>query len=138
MAENKTRATEASVEEYVAAIADEQRRKDCETLIKLMKKVTRKPATLWGSSIVGFDSYHYRYESGREGDWCITGFSSRKSDISVYLMASGPNQESLLTQLGRHKMAKSCLSIRRLSDIDMKVLEQLVVESVAEVKRRYG
>jgi len=138
MAENKTRATEASVEEYIAAIADEQRRKDCETLIKLMKKVTRKPATLWGPSMVGFDSYHYKYESGREGDWCVTGFSSRKSDISVYLMANGPNQESLLTQLGRHKMAKSCLSIRRLSDIDMKVLEQLVVESVAEVKRRYG
>jgi len=138
MAENKTRATKARVEDYIAAIADEQRRKDCETLIKLMKKVTRKPATLWGSSIVGFDSYHYKYESGREGDMCVTGFSSRKGDISVYLVASGPNQEALLARLGRHKMGKSCLYIHRLSDVDMKVLEQLVVESVAEVRRRYG
>ena len=93
---------------------------------------------MWGNSIVGFGSYHYRYDSGREGDACATGFSARKSDISVYLSASGERQEQLLAQLGRHKMGKACLSIRRLSEVDVNVLEQLVVDSVAEIKRRYG
>ncbi len=138
MAENKTRATDASVDEYIAAITSEERRSDCQVLIKLMSKVTKAPPVMWGTSIVGFDSYHYKYESGREGDMGATGFASRKGDISVYLVASGKNQEALLAKLGRHKMGKSCLYIRRLSEIDMKVLERLIVESVAEVKRRYG
>ena len=138
MAENKTTENELSVDDYLAAIADDARREDCEVLRQLMAKVTRKPARMWGDSIVGFGSYHYRYDSGREGDMCRTGFSSRKAGISVYLVASGVNQEALLAQLGKHKMSKSCLTIRRLADVDMKVLKQLVVESVAEVKRRYG
>jgi Domain of unknown function (DU1801) len=138
MAENKTQPTAARVENYLAAIEDDARRADCEALVKLMRKVTKQPPVMWGTGIVGFGSYHYVYESGRSGDWCITGFSSRKSDISVYLTASFEGQQELLAALGKHKMAKSCLSIRRLSDVDMQVLEKLVAGSVAEVKRRYG
>ena len=138
MADNKTRPSNASVEAYIAAIDDEMRRADCEALVKLMSQVTAEPPAMWGSSIVGFGSYHYKYESGREGDMAATGFSSRKGDISVYLVASGANQEQLLAQLGRHKMGKACLTIRRLSDVDAMVLRQLVVDSVAEVRRRYG
>jgi hypothetical protein len=137
MAENKTKATDASVASYLAAIEDEARRRDCEALAKLMRKVTGQRAAMWGAGIVGFGSYHYRYDSGREGDMCVTGFSSRKADISVYLVAEGKGQQENLARLGRHKMAKSCLHIRRLSDVDLAVLERLIAESVAEVRRRY-
>jgi len=93
---------------------------------------------MWGTSIVGFDSYHYTYASGHSGDSCVAGFSSRKGDISVYLTAGFPGHEDLLAKLGRHKMGKACLSIRRLSDVDMEILEKLVAGSVAETRRRYG
>ena len=138
MKKNKTRVTDASVGDYLSAIADEQRRKDCEAIAALMASVTGCPPRMWGAAIVGFDSYHYRYPSGREGDAGVTGFASRKGDISVYLAASGPAQEQLLARLGRHRMGKSCLYIRRLADVDMGVLEQLIAGSVAEVKRRHG
>ncbi|MEO8002832.1 MAG: DUF1801 domain-containing protein [Arenimonas sp.] len=138
MTENKTRETDASVEEYLSAITDDARRKDCETISTLMSKITKAPPRMWGTSIVGFGSYHYIYASGREGDACLTGFSSRKGDISVYLAAGGVNQEQLLAKLGRHKMGKCCLYIRKLTDVDLKVLKQLIIESVAEMKLRYG
>jgi hypothetical protein len=138
MAENKTKATEASVERYLSAIQDEARRKDCEALAKLMTKVTKQPPIMWGTSIVGFGSYHYKYESGREGDSCVTGFSSRKGDISVYLTASVIGQEKLLAKLGKHKVSKGCLYVHKLRDVDLKVLEQLIVGAVAERKHRYG
>lgn len=134
MAEAKTIAGEASVAGYLAAITDESRRKDCEALLRLMGKITREEPKMWGPSIVGFGSYHYRYDSGHEGDSCMTGFSPRKGDISVYLVASGPNQDELLARLGKHRMGKACLYIRRLSDVDLEVLQQLVAGSVAEVK----
>jgi hypothetical protein len=138
MAENKTKATDASVESHLAAIKNEARRGDCEALARLMTKATKQKPKMWGASIVGFGSYHYKYESGREGDSCLTGFSSRKGDISVYLVASFPGQAELLSKLGKHKMGKGCLYIRKLSDVDLKVLERLVVGSVAERKRHYG
>jgi hypothetical protein len=138
MSENKTKPTNASVESYLATIEDEARRKDCEALVKLMTKATKQPPKMWGASIVGFGSYHYKYESGREGDSCLAGFSSRKSDISVYLVADFPGREELLAKLGKHKLGKGCLYIRRLSDVDPKVLEQLVIDSVAERKRHYS
>ena len=138
MKENKTKATEASVGSYLAAIADEARRQDCEALTKLMTKATKQPPKMWGTSIVGFGSYHYKYASGREGDSCLTGFSSRKSDITLYLVASFPGQEELLAKLGKHKRGKGCLYIRQLSDVNPKVLEQLIVGSVAERKRHYS
>ena len=138
MAENKTKPTDASVNDYIAAIDNESRRKDCNALAKLMAKATKQKPKMWGTSIVGFGACHYKYDSGREGDSCITGFSSRKGDISVYLTAGFPGQDELLSKLGKHKMGKVCLYIRKLSDVDGKVLEQLVVGSVAEVRRRYG
>ena len=138
MAENKTKATEASVESYFSAIQDEARRKDCEALAKLMTKATKLPPKMWGTSIVGFGSYHYKYESGREGDSCLTGFSSRKSDISLYLTASVLEQEELLSKLGKHKASKGCLYVRKLSDVDLKILERLVVSAVASRKERHS
>jgi hypothetical protein len=138
MAENKTKANDASVAAYLDAIGDAQRRADCHALVRLMQKATGEPPRMWGSSIVGFGSYHYRYDSGRQGDACVTGFSSRKTDISVYLMADFPEQRALLARLGRHKMGKACLSIRRMSDVDASVLEQLIAQSVQAVRQRHG
>ena len=138
MAENKTKPTEASVDTHIAAIADEGQRKDCEALLRLLRKLTKLEPKMWGPSIIGFGSYHYRYESGREGDMCLTGFAARKKELVVYLVAEGPDQSSLLSQLGKHKMGKSCLYFRRLSDLDANVLEKLIRGSLAEVKRRYG
>ena len=138
MAENKTRATKASVDAYLAAIGDEARRQDCEALVALMRQVTTCDPAMWGSSIVGFGSYHYRYDSGHEGDACLVGFSSRKGDISIYLMAGFAGQDELLARLGRHRMGKACLYVRRLSDIDVGVLRALVAGSVAEMNRLHG
>ena len=138
MAENKTKATDSSVDGYIAAIDDEIRRKDCQALTKLMEKVTKHKPKMWGPSIVGFGSYHYKYDSGREGDSCLIGFSSRKGDISVYISASFPRHDELLSKLGKHKMGKGCLYIRKLEDVDLKVLEKLVLGTVAERKRRYS
>lgn len=138
MAENKTKRTDASVKDYIAAIDDESRRKDCDALARMMTKVSGRTPKMWGPGIVGFGTYHYKYESGREGDSPLTGFSSRKGPISIYLVAGFPGQEKLLSKLGKHKMGKVCLSIRKISDADYHVLEQLVEGSVAEARRRYG
>jgi hypothetical protein len=135
MAENKTKETDANVEKYLAAIRDEARQNDCAALAKLMAKATRLPPKMWGTSIVGFGSYHYKYESGREGDMCLVGFSSRKSDITVYGLKAAPNCEALLEKLGKHKTGKGCLYIRNLSDIDIGILEKLVKEAAAATKR---
>ena len=138
MAENKTKPTKASVATYLATIEDEGRRKDCDAVAKLMTKVTKQKPTMWGTSIVGFGSYHYKYDSGREGDMCVLGFASRKADISIYGVVDFPAREKLLAKLGRHKMSGGCLHVRRFEDIDPKVLEQLLVGSVVESKRRHG
>jgi len=132
MAESKTKATDAKVEGYLDTITDEGRRKDCYALSKLMANATKQPPKMWGSSIVGFGSYHYKYESGREGDTCLVGFSSRKGDISLYGLNAAPSHDELLAKLGKHKAGKGCLYIRNLSDIDLKVLEKLVAEAAAE------
>ena len=137
MAENKTKATTSSVDAYIEAISDESRRKDCRALAKLMARATKHKPVMWGTAIVGFGSYHYKYDSGREGDSCLVGFSSRKGDISIYLTASFPGREDLLAKLGNHKLAKACLYVRSLSDIDAKVLEQLVAGS-AEARGRHA
>ncbi len=138
MTEIKPQATKASAAKYVAAIDDAQRRADCKQLIKLMTGITGKPARMWGPSIVGFDSYHYKYASGHEGDMCLTGFSSRKPNLSIYILAGSAAQKKLLARLGKHKMAKACLYVRRLEDIDMDVLRELVVNSIAEVRKHFG
>jgi hypothetical protein len=135
MAENKTKATGASVADYLAAIKNEGRRKDCQVLAKLMTKATKQKPKMWGPSIVGFGSYHYKYDSGHEGDACLTGFASRKGDISVYLVPGAPGQKQLLAKLGKHKMGKGCLYIRKLADVDLAVLEQLVTTSVGAARK---
>lgn len=137
MAENKTKATDVSVESYLSRIEDESRRKDCEALAKLMSKATRREPKMWGASIVGFGTYHYKYESGREGDAPLAGFASRRGDITLYLASGFPGQDELLSKLGKHKTGKGCLYIRKLSDVDLKTLEKLIVESYAERKRNH-
>ena len=138
MAENKTRQTDASVEAYLGAIADPARRADCEALSALIGKVTKQPPKMWGTAIVGFGSYHYVYDSGREGDSCIVGFSSRKADIAIYLKGLSEGQEALLAKLGKHKADGGCLHIRQMGDVDAKVLEKLVANTVAHVKKTRG
>ena len=137
MAAVKTKATDLSVDAYIDAIVDEKRREDCRTLAKLMSRVTQHAPKMWGSGIVGFGAYHYKYASGHEGDACLTGFAARKGDISIYLMCGFEGLEALFAKLGKHKMGKACLYVRRLSDIELPVLEQLIARSVTEVKRRY-
>jgi len=138
MAENKTQPTEASVAEYIASRASEAQSQDCTRLTALLKKVTKHEPRMWGPSIVGFGSYRYKYDSGREGESCLTGFAIRKAELVVYLTAESKEQASLLPQLGKHKMGKSCLYFKRLSDLDTTVLEKLVAGSVAEIQRRHS
>jgi len=138
MAENKTKATGASVEDYIASRANAQQRTDCRGLMVLFKKVTRHPPRMWGPSIVGYGSYQYTYESGRTGEAPLAGFAIRGRELVVYLVAEGEKQRSLLSKLGKHKMGKSCLYFKQLADLDRAALEKLVVGSVADVRRRYG
>jgi hypothetical protein len=138
MSENKTKASAASVEQHIAAIDNEAIRSDCAALVKLMRKWTGEQPRMWGPSIVGFGSYHYKYESGREGDSCATGFAARKNEIAVYLVAEGKGQGELLARLGKHKMGKACLYVRRLADIDLAVLEKLVKGSLVALRAQYG
>jgi hypothetical protein len=137
MAQNKTRPTDASVEDYIASRASAQQRADCQELMALLQKATRQPPTMWGPSIVGYGAYRYTYESGRTGEAPVTGFAIRGRELVVYLMADDDRQRSLLSKLGKHRMGKSCLYFRRLADLDTSVLEQLVVGSIAGIHRRY-
>ena len=136
MAENKTTMTKASVQRYLAAIENDTRRKDCGTLAKLMTRATGCPPKMWGSSIVGFGTRHYKYESGREGDSCLVGFSSRKGDISVYGLRAAADAERLLERLGTHKCGKGCVYIKTLADVDLKVLAKLVASAAIEKTRQ--
>lgn len=138
MAETKTKPTKVSVTAYINAIEDPERRKDCKTLVTMMTKVTTAKPKMWGPSIIGFGSYHYKYDSGHEGDSCVVGFASRAAAISVYIMGDFPERSTLLGKLGKHKMAKACLYIRRLADVDLAVLEKLVAGSVKAMTTRYG
>jgi hypothetical protein len=137
MAENKTKPTNASIDQYIAARASEQQRDDCKTLMALFKRVTRQAPRMWGPSIVGFGTYRYTYESGRTGEAPLAAFAIRGRELVVYILPDSPGQKSLLSRLGKHKMGKSCLYFKQLADLDTAVLEQLVAGSVAEVKRRY-
>jgi len=138
MAELKTTQTDAGVDAYIEAIADETRREDCRSLVKLMSKATKAKPKMWGTSIVGFGKYHYKYASGREGDMCITGFASRKPAISIYLACGAGDQfATVLASLGKHKMGKGCLYVKCLADVDRTILAKLIKMSIDEVKRRY-
>lgn len=138
MAENKTKPTTTSVDSYLSAILDDRRREDCKTLATLMSEATGKPPVMWGASIVGFDSYHYRYDSGREGDSCVVGFSSRKGDISVYLTPETLGRKDLMSRLGKYKAGKGCLYLRQLGDVDLATLEALIAAAVADRRRLHA
>ena len=138
MAELKTKATDASVAGYIASRASEEQKADCKALMAMLRRVTKEKPTMWGPSIVGYGTYKYTYDSGRTGEMCRTGFAIRGRDLVVYLLAEGTEQQALLAKVGKHKMGKSCLYFRRLADIDVKVLERLVVGSLAQLKSRYG
>jgi Domain of unknown function (DU1801) len=137
MAEQKTKPTEQSVDDFLDTIPDEKVRADCHALIRLMKKVTGHAPKMWGPAIIGFDQYHYKYESGREGDICLTGFSPRKQNLTLYVLADFPGQEDLLNRIGKHKNGKGCLYIKRLEDVDIKVLESVIRQSVDFIRKKY-
>jgi hypothetical protein len=137
MAELKTKPTGASVVKYLDTIEDPRRRSDCAAISALMKRVTKFEPKMWGPSIVGFGSYHYRYATGHEGDACLAGFSFRKPEIVVYIADGFESREELLQQIGKHRATKVCLYFTRLSDIDVRVLEKVVRASVAEMRKRY-
>jgi hypothetical protein len=133
MAELKTKETRASVAAFLNKISDEQRRKDCQTVLELMERATGEKPKMWGSSIVGFGRYKYRYASGHEGEWPIIGFSPRKSDLTLYIMPGFEEYESLLARLGKYKTGKSCLYLKRLDDVEIPVLKKLISKSVAKM-----
>jgi hypothetical protein len=133
MAEVKTKPTQASVKEFLNQIPDKQRREDCFAIAKMMEEVTGAKPKMWGPSIVGFGSYHFKYDSGREGDWLMTGFSPRKNDLTLYIMMGFEKHRELMEQLGKHKTAKSCLYIKRLSDIHQPTLKKLIKASVKQL-----
>jgi len=132
----KTRPTDVTAESHVAAIANEEQRNDAQRLVALMRKVTGQEPRMWGPSIVGFGSYHYRYASGHEGDAALTGFAARGRELVVYI-ADFEGRDALLAKLGEHRIGKVCVYIKRLADVDLKILEKLIARSVAHTKRRY-
>lgn len=135
MAELKTKVNKASVDKFLKSIKDEQKREDCYKILDIMKKATKAEPKMWGTSIVGFGSYHYKYASGREGEWMLTGFSPRKQNLTLYIMSGFDEYEGLLKKLGKHATGKSCLYIKRLEDVDTKVLKELVTKSVKHMKK---
>ncbi|RPJ40642.1 MAG: DUF1801 domain-containing protein [Candidatus Latescibacterota bacterium] len=135
MAELKTKPNDASVEKFLAGISDEKKRRDSRVLLDLMKKATKSPPKMWGGSIVGFGSYHYKYASGHEGDCFVAGFSPRKQNLTLYIMSGFRGHEELLKKLGKHKKGKACLYINKLDDVDLPVLRKLVEGSVRKVAK---
>ena len=138
MAENKTKPTRVGVAAFLKKRASPAQLADCHELVKMFREITGKLPKMWGPSIVGFDTYHYVYPSGREGDAPLIGFSPRKAELSLYLCPGLEASPQLLAKLGRHKAGAGCLYIRKLDDIDRKVLKQLAKASIAELRRRYG
>ena len=132
MAELKTKVTKASVDQFLQGIKDEKKREDCYQVLKIMKKVTKSEPKMWGLSIIGFGDHHYVYESGREGDWFVTGFSPRVQNLTLYMM--GGFDRELLKKLGKYKTGKGCLYINKLADVDLKVLNELIATSVKQAK----
>jgi hypothetical protein len=138
MAENKTKPSDASVEDYIASRANERQRADCHELMALLEKITRKRPRMWGPSIVGYGVYRYTYESGRTGEMPLAAFAIRGRELVLYLSVQGDRQKALLSRLGKHRMGKWCLYFKQLADLDTSRLERLVVGSIAEVGRRSG
>lgn len=135
MAELKTKPNDSSVEAFLNSVADPKKRQDSFAILDLMKKVTGAEPVMWGDSIIGFGDIHYRYASGREGDWFVTGFSPRAQNLTLYIMSGFEQYDELLAKLGKHKTGKSCLYIKKIEDIDQAVLEELVRQSAEHIAR---
>lgn len=138
MAELKTKENDGSVTKYLDGVENEGKRKDSYTLLQLMEKITGEQPKMWGTSIIGYGQYHYKYATGREGDWFRVGFSPRKQNISLYLMCGVEENKDLLQKLGKYKTGKSCLYVNKLADVNMQVLEQLIKKSLTQLKKQYG
>jgi hypothetical protein len=136
-AKNKTIANDASVTAFLDAIKDDQKREDSYKLLEIMTRLSGYPPKMWGSSIIGFGEYHYKYESGREGDMCRIGFSPRAQNLTLYIITGFSDYEEELSRLGKYKLGKSCLYIKRLSDVDEQVLEQLVIKDLNVMNEKY-
>jgi hypothetical protein len=137
MAENKTQPTNSSVTAFINGIEDKERRAGARKISAMMRKVTGARPKMWGSSIVGFGQYHYKYASGREGDFILTGFSARKQALTIYVMTGFEGVDSIMSKLGKYKTGKSCLYIKRLSDVDQKLLQRLISRSVQYMRKNY-
>ena len=137
MAELKTKATTASVTEFIRSIENPVQRADCKAIARMMREATGKRAKMWGASMVGYGSYHYKYASGQEGDYFLTGFSPRKQATTVYIMPGFSGYEALMKKLGKYKTGRSCLYIKTLSDVDEAVLKRLITKSVADMRKQY-
>ncbi len=135
MAELKTKRNKGDVEAFLNSVPDEKKRQDSFAILDLMKQVTGEEPEMWGDSIIGFGSYHYKYASGRDGDWFVTGFSPRKQNLTLYIMAGFDNYNQLLGKLGKHSIGKSCLYVKKIEDVDMDVLKELVKQSVEHMKK---
>lgn len=137
MSGNKTRAHDGDVEAFLDSVENEKRRRDAGIVMELMGRVTGEVPTMWGDSIIGFGRYRYKYKSGREGDWFLTGLSPRKSNLSLYIMAGFDQYDELMRKLGKFKTGRSCLYVNKIEDVDLGVLEKLIEESVAYMKATY-
>lgn len=137
-AKNKTTENEGSVADFLNSIADETKKADCLKVKAIMEEVSGESAKMWGKSIVGFGNYHYTYESGREGDFMKVGFSPQAQNVTLYIIAGFERYEDLMSKLGKHKIDKSCLYVKKLADIDEEVLKELITESYAYMTNQYG
>ncbi len=135
--ENKTVATDASVDDFLDAVEHPTRKADAVVLREMMERLTGCPAVMWGDSLVGFDQYHYKYDSGREGDMLMVGFSPRKANLSLYIMPGFADIAPLLAKLGKHKTSRACLYINKLADVDLSVLEEIVQVAIDDMRARY-
>lgn len=138
MAELKTKPTKQSVAAFLKGITPPERRRDCQTVLRIMQKATGEKPRMWGTSIVGFGSYHYKYASGREGDWFVMGFSPRKQDLTLYLMPNLGRLVPMLKKLGTHKAGGSCLYLHSLADVDLAVLIRMIEQTVLDMRRMSG
>jgi hypothetical protein len=138
MTEAKTRMNDSSVEAFLDSVENERRREDCRTVVRMMEEVTGEEPRMWGDSLIGFGSYRYKYESGREGEWPLTAVSPRKQSLTLYIMPGFGRYDELMGRLGKHRTGTSCLYVNKLADIDTDVLRELVDQSVTEMRSRYA
>lgn len=138
MADLKTQPNQGSIASFIDSIEPESKHEDAKTLLKLIQDISGEQPTMWGATILGYGNYHYKYESGREGDWFLAGFSPRKQNLSIYINGGFEGQEELLEKLGKHKKSVGCLYVKRLSDIDLRVLEEMIKQSIQTLKKRYA